>query len=211
MATKDPSPTDVLPGQTWEQRSHHFYGIYKKENGNYNQRINCEVLPTLGTKLRLMLYIHDHMRKNNMHEAAKIFAEEANLELDLGTMLQNISPRFTSISTMSPQLVGNTSHCKGKDSVMEPSPSVFVPTPGIDRPWFENSMPNVSGTSHQQHQASAQSSLLVSGVASNQNSQGRSSSQMQPTLQVPGPNSPSTGSRNPSAGAFDFFKYYFRD
>ena len=31
-----------------------------------------------------MLYIHDHMRKNNMHEAAKIFAEEANLELNPG-------------------------------------------------------------------------------------------------------------------------------
>ncbi|XP_017221497.1 uncharacterized protein LOC108198244 [Daucus carota subsp. sativus] len=220
------------------------------------------------THRMLMLYIHDHMRKNNMHEAAKIFAEEANLELNpvidapqgflaewwevfwnkyfsiysnipgcedisrdastlhtsfvlptpgfskgmtAGTLLQNIFPRFTSISTMSQQLVGNTSHCKGKDSVMEPSPSVFVPTPGIDGPWFENSMPNVSGTSHQQQQASTQSSLLVSGVASNQNSEGRFSSQMEPTLQVPGLNSPSTGSRNPSAGAFDFFKYYFHD
>ena len=54
MVTKDRSPMDVLPRQTWEQRSHHFYSIYKKENGNYNERINCEVLPTWGTKLRYM-------------------------------------------------------------------------------------------------------------------------------------------------------------
>ncbi|KAL1806001.1 hypothetical protein ACET3Z_029069 [Daucus carota] len=183
---------------------------------------------------RLMLYIHDHMRKNNMHEAAKIFAEEANLELNpvidapqgfLAEWWEVFWNKYFSIYSsipgcevyicqqhepLSQQVVGNTSHCKGKDSVMEPSP-VFVPTPGIDRPWFENSMPNISSTSHQQHQASAQSSLLVSGVASNQNSPGRSSSQMEPTLQVPGLNSPSTGSRNNSAGAYDFFKYYFRD
>ncbi|XP_063939811.1 uncharacterized protein LOC135148494 [Daucus carota subsp. sativus] len=216
------------------------------------------------THRMLMLYIHDHMRKNNMHEAAKIFAEEANLELNpvidapggflaewwevfwnkyfsiysnipgceeiardastldmscvlptpgfsegvtAGTMLQNISPR-----TMSQQLVGSTSHCKEKDIVMEPSPSILVPTAGIERPWFENSMPNVFSTSHQQQRASTQSSLLLAGVASNQNSEARPSSQMEPTLQVPGLNSDqSTGSRNPSAGAFDFFKYYFRD
>lgn len=31
-----------------------------------------------------MLYIHDHMKKNNMNEAAKVFAQEANLELKSG-------------------------------------------------------------------------------------------------------------------------------
>ena len=53
--------------------------------------------------------------------------------------------------------------------------------------------------------------IIMLQVASNQNSEARPSSQMEPTLQVPGLNSPSTGSRNNSAGAFDFFKYYFRD
>lgn len=31
-----------------------------------------------------MLYIHDHMKKNKMPEAAKVFAQEANLELKPG-------------------------------------------------------------------------------------------------------------------------------
>ncbi|KAK1378731.1 hypothetical protein POM88_025475 [Heracleum sosnowskyi] len=223
------------------------------------------------TQKMLMLYIHDHMKKNNMHDAAKVFAQEANLELKpvidapegflaewwgvfwniyfsiysnlpgseeatrdtstldkssfvlptpesfqeatTRTMLQNVSPIVTSLGTLSQQLVSNSSHshCNDKlDTVMEPSATILVPTPGVNRIWFETTMPNVGSSSHQLQKTCMQSSLQVAGVGSNQNFQGRSSSHMEPNLQ-PGLNSPSTGSRNPNAGAFDFFKYYFRD
>lgn len=50
---------------------------------------------------------------------------------------------------MSQQLVSSASHCTHKlDTVKEPSATTttLVPTPGVNRKWFEATMPNVGST-----------------------------------------------------------------
>lgn len=62
-------------------------------------------------------------------------------------MVQNVSPIVTSLGTMSQQFLGNSSHCNNKfDTVMEPSASILVPTPGVNKKWFETTTSNVGRT-----------------------------------------------------------------